>query len=343
MKMLKKKTVGQRRVYDIEVEDVHNFYANGINVHNCATDGGVSVIKDDGTVVDSSDTVNIRAVAFDKDYKLLYGSGSQRLKITSSYDADGFNQDGANYSTLMGNATGFYNIRESLPISGNDIAMESSNTGISFHHPVPTNEASGLFANVTSTYNTGWMNGSIKGAFLSDTDDTDLVGSELVTNGTFDSDISGWTDISEGTGSIAWNASGYIDLTTGADSANEGRAEQAITTVVGQTYVVQITRASGSSMVNVGTSTGGQQLATTSTSASAAFETLTFTATTTTTYIGVRNFVNVSSTSSIDNISVKLADADRSVNAQGLVVNGTVSRGPVSSGADLVAYSGFSA
>ena len=41
MKMLKKKTVGQRRVYDIEVEDVHNFYANGINVHNCATDGGV--------------------------------------------------------------------------------------------------------------------------------------------------------------------------------------------------------------------------------------------------------------------------------------------------------------
>jgi hypothetical protein len=41
-----------------------------------------------------------------------------------------------------------------------------------------------MVAYTTSTYNTGWMNGDIKGAFLSDTDDTDLVGSgELVTNG----------------------------------------------------------------------------------------------------------------------------------------------------------------
>jgi hypothetical protein len=34
-----------------------------------------------------------------------------------------------------------------------------------------------MVAYTTSTYNTGWMNGDIKGAFLSDTDDTDLVGS----------------------------------------------------------------------------------------------------------------------------------------------------------------------
>jgi trimeric autotransporter adhesin len=33
-----------------------------------------------------------------------------------------------------------------------------------------------LLCDTTSTYNTGWMNGNIKGAFLSDTDDTDLVG-----------------------------------------------------------------------------------------------------------------------------------------------------------------------
>jgi hypothetical protein len=40
-----------------------------------------------------------------------------------------------------------------------------------------------LRCDMKSTYNTGWMNGDIKGAFLSDTDDTDLVGAELVTNG----------------------------------------------------------------------------------------------------------------------------------------------------------------
>jgi hypothetical protein len=45
----------------------------------------------------------------------------------------------------------------------------------------------------------------------------------------------------------------------------------------------------------------------------------------------------------LDNISVQLADVDRSVNNKSLIVNGTVTRSPVATGADLVAYSGFSA
>src|SRR6056300_1636828 len=77
MKLVSSKPVGQRRVYDIEVADVHNFYANGVNVHNCATDGGVSVIKDDGTVVDISSTLST-FVSFVRDGTLLvqYDTGS---------------------------------------------------------------------------------------------------------------------------------------------------------------------------------------------------------------------------------------------------------------------------
>ena len=46
---------------------------------------------------------------------------------------------------------------------------------------------SSLVAYVTTTYNTGWMYGDIKGAFLSDTDTTNLVqGDILGGNGTFD-------------------------------------------------------------------------------------------------------------------------------------------------------------
>jgi hypothetical protein len=45
----------------------------------------------------------------------------------------------------------------------------------------------------------------------------------------------------------------------------------------------------------------------------------------------------------IDNISVRLAEEDRSVNGNGLQVFGTVTKNPVATGADLVAYSGFSA
>ena len=45
----------------------------------------------------------------------------------------------------------------------------------------------------------------------------------------------------------------------------------------------------------------------------------------------------------IDNVSVRLAEEDRSVNGNGLQVFGTVTKNPVATGADLVAYSGFSA
>ncbi len=34
-RVVSKRSVGVRHVYDIEVEGVHNYYANGINVHNC--------------------------------------------------------------------------------------------------------------------------------------------------------------------------------------------------------------------------------------------------------------------------------------------------------------------
>ena len=47
--------------------------------------------------------------------------------------------------------------------------------------------------NYTADYNTGWMHGDIKLATLSDTDTTNVTGSELVTNGTFASNTAGWT------------------------------------------------------------------------------------------------------------------------------------------------------
>ena len=197
-----------------------------------------------------------------------------------------------------------------------------------------------MVAYTTSTYNTGWMNGDIKGAFLSDTDDTDLVGSgELVTNGTFDSDTSGWTDSSSGTGSIGWNASGYLDLTS-TDSSNRGIASQSFATVIGQEYVVQSSQVGGlSGLFRVGTSVGGSQNLSDSQVTGSYVNT--FVATATTTYVTI--YGNPSGTTSYDNVSVKLADADRSVNNNGLIVNGTVTRTPVATGADLVAYSGFSA
>ena len=56
---------------------------------------------------------------------------------------------------------------------------------------------------------------------------------ELVTNGTFDSDISGWTDTSDAGGAISWNASGYMEVTNTSGTA---RALQSVTLEAGKTY-----------------------------------------------------------------------------------------------------------
>ena len=50
-----------------------------------------------------------------------------------------------------------------------------------------------------------------------------------------------------------------------------------------------------------------------------------------------------SGSTTYDNISVRIAVEDRSVNNKGLQVFGTITKNPVATGADLVAYSGFSA
>ena len=47
MRMVSRESKGVMPVFDIEVAEDHNFYANGICVHNCATGGGVSVIHPD--------------------------------------------------------------------------------------------------------------------------------------------------------------------------------------------------------------------------------------------------------------------------------------------------------
>ena len=133
----------------------------------------------------------------------------------------------------------------------------------------------------------------------------------LVLNGTFDVDTSGWIDSSEGTGSTAWNASGYINLVTGADSSNEGITTQSFATVIGSSYVVAAEKISGNSIVqldNFGQSGGLFQSANDAVNVAG-----TFVATAATTYITLRNFDNFSATSSIDNISVRLADPSRSV------------------------------
>jgi len=210
----------------------------------------------------------------------------------------------------------------------------ATNNGLALIDPNIVNPANGSSAVITSDYNTGWMNGDIKLATLSDTDDTDVVGTELVTNGTFDSDVSGWSDFG---GTIAYN-SGRAEITT----TSYYGALQALTVEVGKTYILSFTTASGTSSARIRLGDASNGLKYLNDALADGDHSYTITATDNTTMRIFLSTANASGTCFFDNISVRLAEEDRSVNGNGLQVFGTVTKNPVATGADLVGYSGWS-
>jgi len=318
-----------------------------------ATDGGVSVIKDDGTVVDiltdgqNGNKVFKVAITDNKYIDQLYGysNSSPYVVFRSEIPSADTSLPVANRlisSSGIPAVLADNNNSEKLSTFVNANYMGGA-LGLTYLTPNLTDRTAQMVTYTTSTYNTGWMNGDIKLATLSDTDDTDVTGSELVTNGTFDTDLSDWTV----TGGSVQNA-GAVDLTT--TGAAQAAIKQAITTVAGQSYILSFDKTSEPNInadlyIYVGTTSGGSQLLYAPAKGLLAVGTYeyTFKATTDTAHLYFFNNVTSSvTTSSLDNISVRLAEADRSVNNNGLIVNGTITKTPVATGADLVGYSGFS-
>ena len=96
---------------------------------------------------------------------------------------------------------------------------------------------------ISTDYNTGYIIGDIKGAFLSDTDDTNVTGSELITNTDFSSDLSGWSN---------GNPSQFTRVTTNVGGDTDGKLMyyavdntvrtfyQYVTCVAGEKYVLSL-------------------------------------------------------------------------------------------------------
>jgi hypothetical protein len=199
-----------------------------------------------------------------------------------------------------------------------------------------------MVAYTTSTYNTGWMNGDIKLATLSDTDDTDLVATELVTNGTFDTDVSGWSADSDGS-IISWNNSGAIDVDRNNSGFSSGKftAQYSVNGLeIGKDYTISADVLALSNYVSLSiTNDNYSVIAESQEINTTGAINLTFKATTTSAIIGLGARLSLTATATFDNVSVRLAEPDRSVNGNGLQVFGTVQKNPVATGADLVAYS----
>jgi hypothetical protein len=312
--------------------------ATGLPVPTIAvgTAAGVSVILDKATVVNSAATGVVYNVSVDGSW-MIYQQASVGQHCTTYLPSLGaafvptayttatvpaIPQPVASTSKLAGRTTG----------GGGGLTRLSEN---------PSSPTTGMAAYMTSTYLTGWLVGAIKGCWLASVSATSLVASgELVTNGTFATDVSGWTATgTPGTQdtTFAWGSSGAMSVSRGTGSTT-GYPGQIVPVVAGSTYRLSVSLSGAGAVLRAdGYTMGGSSYGTLTFSAPA----ITFKASSSSLYLGA--WGNASVTITVDNVSCQLVDADRSANNNGLLVNGTVTRTPVATGAALMGYSGFSA
>jgi hypothetical protein len=333
-----------------------------------ATNAGVSVIKDDGTVYDVNDnsgTRNTFEVLFRGDTLTWNNTANGTIQNKwniGSISADSYGDSGGvwryNYNinggdSLVENVSAilYGNNRltaadssdpQKLFIGSNGVSSGGDTEGLTFildgndrdtdysGHTITDS----MVAYATTSYNTGYMHGDIKGAFLSDTDTTNVSADTLNSANTFDGTFAtstGWTADSD------WTISGGVATCNGN---NSGRFIYPTNDrwTVGSSVVVEVTvTAYTSGTLNVSYSSGGATSGTSMT-ATGTYKFLNNVSVNDLIYLRSESFVG-----SIDNVKIYYAEYDRSVNNKGLIPYGTITKSVVATGADLVAYSGFSA
>jgi len=312
-----------------------------------ATAANVSIIRDNGTVVDITyaNYNNSQNIYFNRKNHLVYSQNNvatQRM-VKVYYDipssdltnSQGGYQRGAETVAYADSGVSFDVILHPTTVGINDLSENSIGTSVKLILTDETTPPTSTMLNfIASDYQTGWMNGAIKLATLSDTDTANVTGAELVTNGTFASNTTGWA----GTATLSIDSNRLKVL--------GGYASQTLTTVVGRCYVITYTITNGNDAggVYLGTGTGGADAYYYFSTGKQGTGTYarTFIATTTSTYLRLYAWDGGTDFAFYDNVSLRIAEKDRSVNGNGLEVYGTVTKTVVATGADLVAYSGFS-
>jgi len=126
-------------------------------------------------------------------------------------------------------------------------------------------------------------------------------GAELITNGAFAAGITGWTDLSTGTGAISWDTD-HMEITGGATGV--GCAEQGITTAIGSIYYLSFDVTAFPLTVRIGITSGGNEILDDTVYAVGTSQVILFMAYATTTYIQFKTADN--NLAELDNVSCKL-------------------------------------
>ena len=294
--------------------------------------GAAVIIKDNGSVVkNTGDLAVMTDIAFQSGYAIVKSNSYPGLYVSNNKVRD-----------LANNFT--YTIITGEFGSNNGGLIESSNRAIGYNNgsilrnitlnrKLPT---ASLSSKISNTFNTGYMPGDIRRAYLSDIDVGSVTGPELVTNGTFDSNLDGWT---ASVGATLSRVDNRLQI-FGNGAAFEAQAYTTLTLVPGKSYRIDVTTFTASGkLMRVGTTIGLDQ-----TFASGQLPlgqaSYIFRATATTQYLTV--LTTTGGTQQFDNISVREAVVDRSYKAQGAPVTGTLTKTQLASGTSLVGYSGWS-
>ena len=329
-----------------------------------STDGGVSVLKDDGTVVDIRRTSDddVHHIAFDGDRVLMYmelgaiyvatipsadqsGNPNAAWSVYGTYSA---NTSGTNYPKIISNGSGadLVSMKDHIfATSGQNDTGNDKHRGLSILSQNLSSSGNGMVAWIKSDFNSGWMHGNCKGAFLSDTDDTNINGTSLIANGDFSSSsTAAFTTVAGGTAAVV---GGLLKLTdTGGAFCY---ASAPFTTVVGNQYYVTVdivnsSNTAPSNYIRCGNAHNGTDFHDTNYGTSYGTKTFYFIATATTTYLTLISGHGAGNPfGHWDNVFVYKLDNDRSINNKGLRPVGTINKTAVATGAELVSYGGFSA
>ena len=342
-----------------------------------ATDGGTSVIKDDGTVVDFNDALgstrpvstvvirgndivhwNINNGTMQQFFDALNATTDSTNDAKYNYTAGGGHATCENVSALLrdpGDGPYYLAVRDSKSIaagaqSGMSVFVDGIDRTFSTNSATITDSR---VAYITSNYNTGWMHGDIKSAFLSDTDTTNVTSSNLISGATYNnSDRITSYSYTNGSSTLVITdnpatADGYVTLTLGGLTP---LTTYVLTVTANQTYTPTV-----GYNIHVGTTADGTVYCDDDFTGTAS-QNITFkTATSGDPTLVLYSNYNGALTYTLD---LRLAEFDRSVGSlsawnagqsatigqkRGLAVFGTITKSAVATGADLVAYSGFSA
>jgi hypothetical protein len=342
-----------------------------------ATDGGVSVIKDDGTVIDGTSTSGsnysqTKQITFTEENYLWwladYFGGGANLRDSYALSLDtlpssDFTWDngsdnlsvGDYYAVTTGNESGDIKIGYQNDWAWNKQERNAlgSPSGLAIHKPNIGSKTNSLIVAITSDYNTGWMHGDCKLAALCDTDTTNISGVNLMSGATYNTsarvDSYSYTN---GSSTLTINdqqstVDGYVNLTLGGLTAS---TNYIITVTGNQTY----TPTSGFNHHLGNTSDGTvyfeDNFVGTTTPQSLTFKTPSSGNPTIVLYSGYNGTITYT-------LDLRLVEFDRSRGTysaynsaqsatigqqDGLGIHGTIPRQPVATGAELVSYGPFS-